>query len=324
MHILINGWFWGNETSGSGQYLHYLLTHLTPLFSDDQSQITVIIPQKLAAGMNRSALKQLPAKVQVCPLPLVNLPRQLAKLWWEQISIPSIARKEKADLLWVPYWAAPLWQPVPTTVTIHDIIPHLLPAYRGVRLQRLYTKLVTASARRARAIITVSEASRRDVIEHLHIEPSRVHAVLSGPNDSLRGDVTATAEEVRHRYALPNRFFLYLGGFDVRKNIATVVRGYQAYLARGGDPAVKLVIAGQLLGQSSEFFPDIKKAVREAQLEEFVYFCGFVDEADKEMIYRLSVGYIFPSLYEGFGMTVVESMKAGTPVVTSRNSSPES
>lgn len=319
MHIVINGWFWGNETSGSGQYLHYLITHMEPLLADDMSQITLVVPEKEMDESVNSALEGLPAKVHIRPLPLIKLPRQLAKLWWEQITMPHIAWKEKADLLWVPYWAAPLWQPVPTAVTIHDIIPYLLPAYRGGRLQRLYTELVVASARRAQAVITVSEASRRDVIEHLDIDSSRVHAVLSGPNDSLSSSVTVTAEDVRQKYALPARFFLYLGGFDVRKNVATVVRGYESYLAKGGDPAVKLVIAGQLPSHSSEFFPDVRAVVNKAQLEESVHFCGFVEEADKAMIYQLSVGYLFPSLYEGFGMTVVESMKAGTPVVTSRS-----
>ncbi len=317
MHIIVNGWFWGDETSGSGQYLHYLIAHLPPLLLDVESKITLVVPQREDEGSSQTEPISLPAKVALHPIPLPRLPRQLAKLWWEQITLPRVARAGNAKLLWVPYWAAPLWQPIPTVVTIHDIIPHLLPAYQGGRPQKLYTRLVTSSAQRAEAIVTVSQASHRDVITHLNVDPAKVHAVLSGPNDSASDALSTSSAQVREKYALPERFFLYIGGFDVRKNVVTVVRGYQAYLQKGGDPDVKLVVAGKLPKQPSDFFPDITSAVQTAGLEESVHFCGFVDEVDKPMLYQLSVGYLFPSLYEGFGMTVIEAMNAGTPVLTS-------
>ena len=137
------------------------------------------------------------------------------------------------------------------------------------------------------------------------------------PSASQLSDERLT--EARQKYALPDRFFLYLGGFDVRKNVGSILAGYQAYLARGGSPAVKLVIAGKLPSEESNFFPDPQRRVAEMELGEQVYFCGWVDDEDKQSLYQLATAYLFPSLYEGFGMTIIEAMVAGTPVVTSKS-----
>ena len=115
--------------------------------------------------------------------------KNLAKLWWEQISVPAAARQLQADLLWVPYWAAPWWQPVPTAVTVHDVIQLILPAYRGGLLNRLYTRLVAATARKSASIIAVSHASKRDIVQLLGVPESRVHVVHHGPKDVYKRQV---------------------------------------------------------------------------------------------------------------------------------------
>jgi glycosyltransferase involved in cell wall biosynthesis len=342
MHIVINGWFTGQDAAGSGQYIDHLLAHLLQDFSNHQ--YTLLTPQ----GSPHSLLSE------SLSLPPSFLPENLAKLWWEQITVPLAARRLGADVLFVPYWAAPLWQPVPTVVTIHDLIPILLPAYQGGWLQRLYFRLVSLTARRAAAVITVSHASARDVIVHLKIPKERVVAVHHGPNEGgdarmrgggearMRGggearrrgseeakrraspsiggqggEEVAGWERVRDRYGLPERYFLYLGGFDVRKNVEGVLRSYGRYLEKGGDPAVKLVVAGKLPGADTEFTPDPQRMAADLGLLEDVHFTGWVDDADKPAIYAGAVAYLFPSHYEGFGMMVLEAMAAGTPVVTS-------
>lgn len=320
MRVLINGWFWGQNTTGSGQYLRHLLGELPGLVSSESGTITLVVPGKVNDGSRQQGL---PPDVTGYTLPLINAPRQLAKLWWEQVTIPRLALRHRADVLWVPYWAAPLWQPVPTVVTIHDLIPLLLPAYRGGYLQQLYTQLVSWSARRADAIVTVSEASRRDVIQHLGVDAAQVQAVLSGANahaagNDSTGDRSEHDEKVRRKYNLPAHFFLYLGGFDSRKNVRSVLDAYNAYLRRGGDPEVHLVIAGTPPETNSEIFTDPQRIADELDLSKQTHFCGFVMEEDKPSLYRQSTAYLFPSLYEGFGLTVIEAMSAGTPVITSK------
>jgi glycosyltransferase involved in cell wall biosynthesis len=195
----------------------------------------------------------------------------------------------------------------------------LLPAYRGGVQHRLYTALVGQTARRAAAVLTVSQASKRDIVHHLGIPPARVHVVYHGPNQE--GATTPDAAHlaaVRARYALPPRFFLYLGGFDVRKNLAETIQAYRRYLEQGGDSAVKLVLGGKLPERDSAFAPDPRRLAAEQGLGEQVLCCGWVEETDKPALYALATAFIFPSLYEGFGMMVLEAMAAGTPVITSQ------
>jgi len=314
MHILINGWFVGQSTAGSGQYVEHLLAYLPR--QAPQTRFSLLLP--VAKSATLAHWQDRWPGIELVPHTLPPLPKNLAKLWWEQVTVPQIARRLAADLLWVPYWAAPYWQPIPVAVTVHDLIPYLLPAYRGGLLQRVYTALVAYTARRSAAVITVSHASARDVIQHLHIPSERVHVVYHGPNQAPTEPLDAEwLAAIRQKYSLPERYFLYLGGFDARKNVAATLHAYRRYLDRGGDPAVKLVIAGRLPQIDSAFAPDPQKIAAELNLLNQIQFGGFVPDADKPALYALSTAYIFPSLYEGFGMMVLEAMGAGTPVVTS-------
>ena len=367
MHIVVSGWFWGQPNTGSGQYINWLLPYLESVsrsqssissHSGDQPEaddpkrtvprFTLLLPQqplmeRSGDSVHSSPSANSPAARTVAlssvTVPPPRLPRQLAKLYWEQVIVPRWARRLGADLLLVPYWAAPLWQPTPTVVTVHDLIPLLLPAYRGGRLGRLYTGLVSYTARRCAAVLTVSEAGKRDIIAHLKLPAERVFAVHHGPNDSasrsanraLRHDrpqtgippqqPSATRDDtqyaIRNKYALPERYFLYLGGFDVRKNVLGIVRAYRRYLDQGGDPAVQLVLAGTLPRVDTDFFPDPQPLVRQLELTEQVRFIGWVDEDDKAQLYAGATASLFPSEYEGFGMMLLEAMAAGTPVITS-------
>jgi len=315
MHILINGWFWGQATTGSGQYLHRLVEHLARI--ETGARFTVLTPEKRDWGTeNGDWGADVPIPVLRSPIP--SLPRPLAKLYWEQITVPVTARRLGADLLFVPYWAAPLWQPIPTVVTVHDLIPLLLPIYRGGLLNRLYTNLVCLTARRAAAVITVSQAGAQDVTTHLHVPPQRVSAIHHGSNVEIRPQATAKKlAAIRAKYALPERYFLYLGGFDARKNVEGILAGYRRYLDKGGDPTVKLALAGKLPGVDTPFFPDPRRMAAALNLTDHIHYAGWVDEDDKPQLYAGATAYLFPSHYEGFGMMLLEAMAAGCPVITS-------
>lgn len=308
--LVINGWFVGQTTAGSGQYIHHLLTHLPRL--PNAVQITLLVPPAAAPHAH-----DFPG-ITVQEIALPALPAPLQKVWWEQVSVPRAAKAWHADLLWVPYWAAPAWQPCPVAVTVHDLIPRLLPTYRGGLHQRVYTALVSWTARRAASILTVSHASAADIATHLGVDPARVHVVYHGPNQPDAIQPTAhDLDNVRARYQLPDRYFLYLGGFDARKNVDSTLAAYARYLALGGDPAVKLVLAGQLPAHDSAFAPDPRRQAATHGIAHAVHYTGRVAERDKAALYAQATAFIFPSLYEGFGMMLLEAMAAGTPVITS-------
>lgn len=328
MHIVVNGWFWGQMNTGSGQYLHGLAQHLPEVGATHR--YTLVLP---AADASPAPAGWHLAVAAPAARPLGA---NLAKLWFEQVSFPAACRRLGADVAFIPYWGSPWQRPCPVAVTVHDLIPLLLPAYRGGALQRVYTALVSQTARRADLVLTDSQASRRDIIQHLHIPAERVRAVLLAADERFR-PVTDPAElaRVAERYGLPGGrgdpapttgFILYLGGFDVRKNVAGLLRTYARAsrlpsFRKDGNLDSRLVIAGKLPAADTPFTPDPRRIAAEEGIADLVHFTGWVDEADKPALYSLASLFVFPSLYEGFGLPVAEAAACGAPVLTSNRSS---
>jgi glycosyltransferase involved in cell wall biosynthesis len=212
-------------------------------------------------------------------------------------------------------------------VTIHDLIPLLLPAYRGNLLVRLYTRLVSASARRATAVITDSQASKTDIEEHLSLPAERVHCVYLAAGEHFRPEPDPEDEAIRLSYGLPDRsnpadparYALYLAGHDVRKNVKALVEAF-ATVAQADDD-VALVIGGKLPEREDPLFYDPRPLVEALGLTDDVRLTGWVEEADKPALYRGAACAVFPSRYEGFGLPVLEALACGTPLVTSHMSS---
>jgi glycosyltransferase involved in cell wall biosynthesis len=342
MKIGINAWFLDQLTTGSGQYLAHLLAEYAAHDSEDAFL--------LCMGAGR---RPLPSPHSHTPVSLSTLPplhprfvwqtlrtpfdghsRHLAKLWFEQVSFPRACRRWGADLIHVPYWASPLLPGTPVLVTIHDLIPMLLPAYQGGAPGRLYNLLVAASARRAAWVLTDSEASRRDIVRHLHIPAHRVEAIPLAAHERFRPiQDPAILDGVRQKYGLPARYLLYLGGLDVRKNVPGILQAFSRLDAPGVAQAsaplrqtcaherTHLVLAGQLPGQESRLFPDPRRIAARLGIPDRVHLAGWVEQEDKPALYSAALAFVFPSYYEGFGLPPLEAMACGTPVIVSNRSS---
>lgn len=312
-HLAVNGWFIDLPHTGTGRYLRQLLSGLPALA--DKLDITLVAPQ---AKLSALAPGDLPSQVRLHGTG--GGTGRAAKVLFEQWGFPRACRQLQADLAHVPHWAPPLSSPVPVVVTIHDIIPVLVPDARASRLTQFYTSLVTVAARGANWIITDSEASRQDIIEFLNVDPARVSTVYLAADERFNTDARLT-DEIRAKYGLPERYILYLGGFQKRKNVHQLVGAWTWAAGSIGDE-IPLVIAGKLPDNpDGKMFYDLPKLAKELKVDGSVRFIGQVDDDDLPALYAGADVFAYPSIYEGFGLPVLEAMACGTPVLTTDKSS---
>ncbi len=271
MHIGINGYFWGRETTGSGQYLMRLLAELASL--SDEHRYTLFVPR--AAPGTRATIGT-PPGVRCVEIPFDWAHENLAKLWFEQIAVPRACRRAGVEMLHVPYFAPPLLARLPTVTTIHDLIPLVLPAYGGDWRVRLYMRLVSQGARRAAAILTDSHAARTDIERVLHLPAERVHVVYLAAAERYRLIMDQDAVQAwKRERGLPSDYVLYLGGFDQRRNVQTLITAFARFVRQhetAQAPLPRLVLAGQLPAADTPFMPDPRRLAREAGIAAWVHF----------------------------------------------------
>jgi glycosyltransferase involved in cell wall biosynthesis len=311
MRIAINAWFLDQPGVGSGQYLQSLLRAMAQVAPDHHFL--------LVAPLARLGFELPGLPVELWPLPAPFWRSNLGKVLFEQVAFPRVCHRCGAQVAHVPYWGSPLWPTVPTLVTIHDLIPLLLPAYRGGPLVRLYTRLVATSARRAAAVLTDSLASKSDIEAHLRLPSERVQCVYLAAGEQLSPRPAPGDETIRQHYRLPGRYVLYLAGHDVRKNVAGLVQAFATVTQADDD--VTLVVGGQLPTRTRAPLFDPRPLVAALGIEHTVRFIGRVDEAHKPALLRGAACAVFPSRYEGFGLPVLEALACGTPLVASNASS---
>ncbi|MCY4437599.1 MAG: glycosyltransferase family 1 protein [Chloroflexi bacterium] len=311
MEVAVNGYFLNVHHTGSGQYAYHLLRALQK--RNGNHRLTVQVPY-----FSRDTMRPVGGIRAHAPLAGLLRSGNLAKLWWEQVTWPRQTAKLGDGVVGhVPYFAPPHYHSFPLVATIHDLIPVVLPEYRGNFLVRLYTSLVMAAAHKADAIIADSEAAKREMVEHLKVSEDDVHVVHLAADSRFSPDIPVEdVQAVRRRYDLPERFLFYLGGVDVRKNIGTL---FAALTKLPED--VSLVVAGRTRHGKAALFPDWVRQATESDVGHRVRFLGGVPEADKPLLYRAATVFTFPSRYEGFGLDPLEAMACGTPVVCSDTTS---
>ena len=316
MRIALNGYFWDQPRTGSGQYLRHLLSAMSDAPVEDRFIL-------LRPGQEASPASQ--AEDRRAGSPELS---PLAKIRWEALSSMSAARKHHAQLLHVPYLTAPLSRRIPVVVTAHDMIPWVIPGYSGSFVVRLYLSLAAAAVKRARLIIADSDASRRDVIKVLKVPPSRVRTVYLGvePHPAY---TEAQLSSVRAKFGLPRAYAFYLGGFDTRKNVPLLLRAWRGLRdalrdASSGEEPPVLAIGGSV-PQPGGVFPDVEGEAAKLGLTEGeqpgVCFIGRVSEEDKPVLMDGARLFAYPSTYEGFGLDPLEAMSVGCPVVSSSGGS---
>jgi glycosyltransferase involved in cell wall biosynthesis len=236
----------------------------------------------------------------------------------EQLKIPMAIRREKVTLFHAPHYVLPPLVRCKSVVTIHDCIHLMFPQYLPNRLSLAYARTsISLAARRATRVLTVSESSKHDILRFVDVPPDNIDVIYNSYDE--RFGVEPNEEDVarvRERYQLHDRFVLYAGNVKPHKNLERLIEAFNLLRQRGLDD-LKLV----LIGDDISRYTALRRAVHRHQLHKYVRFLGYLPEETLAVMYRLAGVFVFPSLYEGFGLPPLEAMASGTPVVTSNVSS---
>jgi glycosyltransferase involved in cell wall biosynthesis len=236
----------------------------------------------------------------------------------EQIHVPWVLRRERPDLYHAPHYVLPAAINCHSVVTIHDCIHLMFPQYLPNRMAYAYARAqMWTAAHRSDCILTVSDASKRDILHLFNIPPEKIVVVYNAidAHFSLTPPPDAVAR-VRERYQLDHRFVLYVGNIKPHKNLVRLIEAFSELRARELED-VKLLIIGDEISK----LPALRHAVHRHKLHKHVRFLGYVPDDQLAVLYRLAAVFVFPSLYEGFGLPPLEAMASGTPVVVSNVSS---
>jgi glycosyltransferase involved in cell wall biosynthesis len=244
-----------------------------------------------------------------------RLAHPLARIAWEQTALPGLLGG--ADIHHGLMNVLPLLGRTPAVVTVHDLAfvrtPEMLPPAKRWYL----TRLCAASVRKAAAVIAVSQQTADDLMRFFATPAAKITVIHNGVGAEYRpaGAAAAALTTFRTAHGLPERYLLYLGTLEPRKNLALLVRAYARWRAQAGaeERTVKLVLAGG----KGWYYAEIFQLVEELGLAEQVIFPGFVPGAELPHWYQAALAFVYPSLYEGFGLPVAEALACGAPVLCS-------
>jgi glycosyltransferase involved in cell wall biosynthesis len=237
----------------------------------------------------------------------------------EQFAIPMDLRRDAIELFHAPHYVLPPLTPCRSVVTIHDCIHLRFPQYLPSKVGYAYARaqMWTATHRAAR-VMTVSEASKRDILRYFRVPESRIDVIYNAIDERYWQEPNPEAiARVRERYQLDGPFVLYAGNIKPHKNLERLIESFHLLRQQNDMKDVLLLIIGDEISK----YATLRRAVHRHKLHKHVRFFGFVADQTLAALYRLARVFVFPSLYEGFGLPPLEAMASGTPVITSNVSS---
>ena len=291
--------------TGVGYYTEHLLQHLAREVVDTGDEIVVVSNKPI------DTQSPLPAHVRVH-----DGHRFPVRIGWMQLRAASALGALRPDIAHFTNGMMPIGSPVATVVTVHDMSLRLYPKCHPVRRVLLNRPLMGVAIQQASAIVTVSNSARRDLLRLHGVPADRVAVVHEAASPAFRPiEDRELLDSMRSRYGLPRHFMLYVGTIEPRKNLTRLMTAFAE--ARKAGIAQELVCVGPY-GWSSG---DLAGHIEALGIKSAVHFTGYLPFEDLPAIYNLADFFAFPSLYEGFGLPVVEAMACGIAVLTSNTSS---
>ena len=305
MRIAFDGTTLTAGRTGVGYYTEHLLQHLAREVESTGDELIVVSNQPI------DTQAPLPKHVRVH-----EGHRFPIRIGWMQMRAARALDYLRPDVAHFTNGMMPFAAPVQTVVTIHDMSLRLYPQCHPLRRLVLNRPLMRQAVRRATALVTVSNSTRRDLLRLHGVAPERVSVVHEAASPEFRPiRDRAVLDALRARYQLPARFMLYVGIIEPRKNLGRLMEAFAQ--ARAAGIPHQLVCVGPY-GWSSR---DLSSQIERLGITQHVHFTGYVPFEDLPGLYNLGEFFAFPSLYEGFGLPVVEAMACGTPVITANTSS---
>ena len=315
MRVAIDTNFLAMPPSGTGAYLSALLRELPNL--DPELELIEIAPDATPRPDGEASLtRRIAARVAADP--------RARRGAWELGGSAIAARKVRPDVLHVPSFAAPIVPPCPLVVTVHDVIPLIFPEYRASAAMRVHLTALTRTIGWASLVLTPSESAARDIVERLPVPRDLIRVTPEAADASFipEPDASIARERVRH-LGVTGRYVFNIGGLDARKNLPTLLDAFAMLRARLEEP-IQLVIGGAPHTGNSAVFPSLAPHIERLGLGSSVVLPGRLSESDKLTLHQAADLYVTPSLAEGFGLTALEAMACGAPViVANRTSLPE-
>jgi alpha-1,3-rhamnosyl/mannosyltransferase len=305
VRIGIDGRYIADHFPGIGRYSYNLAAKLPELAPDTD----FVLFHNPRLPNTRHDLGRLARHTNLRLLP-VDVPTRSLK---EQYQLRSLAKALSLDLLHSPYYVMPYWQHCPSVVTMYDLIPMIYPQHLPHRWTVwVFRATASLATRRAKHVIAISESTRKDLVHFFGTSEDRITVTHLAADERFRPLDSQQRENTIRTYRLPERYILYLGINKPHKNLIFLLE-----VLRELRTETKLVLAGK----EDPRYPQVRDEVRRLRLDDRVVFPGDVLESDLPMIYNGADVFVFPSLYEGFGLPVLEAMACGTPVICSNSSS---
>ncbi len=304
MHVVINALAVAGNMSGIGHHTRNLIHGLAQV--DRDHHYTLLVRPRRDRGKLVDSDRFAEYEVRA------------SHAGWEQLQLPSLLDALDANVYHSTVLAAPVASPCAVVVTVHDVIPRLFPHLTPPELREYFQANVTASVACAARIIAVSKNTQRDLTQLYGVPEKKIKVVYQAASDHFRPlkptqKVTALTTLARH--GIRGRYVLFVGTVEQRKNVPGLLQAF-ASLPQGASP-IQLVVAG---GTHQVDF-DLPGWIDALDLGRRVVLTGPLPDDAMPYLYGMAEAFVFPSLYEGFGLPVLEAMSCGVPVVTSHTSS---